>query len=360
MKNNQKNNQNAFTLIELLVGLLLSMGALLLIANVMMGFEGQKRTTTQMSSAVQNGTLGLFAIEREIKMAGYGINNPAFMGCNVLAHDSLLGRDFTFTFTPVKITFGANDATPDEITVSYSSADLISIPAQFTENMPNSSADYKVSNRFGFSEGDLMIAVEDGKPCILAQVMNLPTSAGKKENIIHGPGNYTDPGGGGQQPTRYNKAGGLGVGFTTAGVLFNIGPMPEVIIFSVLNNNLAIQRILTMVAPQVFMDNIVNLKAAYGKDTNADGAIDTWDRTVPANGAEWAQVIAIRTAVLARSHQPEKPDQTTGECFITTNSVIPWNGGNFDVSGLTDWKCYRYRVFETTTPIRNMIWTPPT
>jgi type IV pilus assembly protein PilW len=33
-----------------------------------------------------------------------------------------------------------------------------------------------------------------------------------------------------------------------------------------------------------------------------------------------------------------------------------WSGGTFLISTDPNWMCYRYRVFETTVPLRNMIW----
>jgi type IV pilus assembly protein PilW len=33
-----------------------------------------------------------------------------------------------------------------------------------------------------------------------------------------------------------------------------------------------------------------------------------------------------------------------------------WSGGTFDLSADPNWQCYRYRVFETTVPLRNWIW----
>jgi type IV pilus assembly protein PilW len=62
--------------------------------------------------------------------------------------------------------------------------------------------------------------------------------------------------------------------------------------------------------------------------------------------------------VLARIGVFEKP--TSGSnCDATTTARI-WSGGTFtklDVTTTTsEDRCYRYRVFETTIPLRNMIW----
>jgi type IV pilus assembly protein PilW len=149
-------------------------------------------------------------------------------------------------------------------------------------------------------------------------------------------------------------------------------------------------------------DNIVQLRAEYGVDdgvagvgngivpftnvpgvyTAGDGLVDRWVPpatfnalvTPPLAGPPWQSVIAVRLAVVARSAQPEKPRGSNGaNCDATTDGTelggAPdqrpvWSGGLIDVSGsgdpdpasMTNWKCYRYRVFETTVPLRNWIW----
>lgn len=75
---------------------------------------------------------------------------------------------------------------------------------------------------------------------------------------------------------------------------------------------------------------------------------------------------AVQVVLTARSNQPEKPSVAGGACDTTAaNSVsLAWTGGSVDVSGNIglgagdDWKCYRYKTFETTVPLRNVIWRP--
>lgn len=107
-------------------------------------------------------------------------------------------------------------------------------------------------------------------------------------------------------------------------------------------------------------DEIALLKAEYGTDANGDGVVDNteWSVAAPASPL---QVLAVRVAVVARSAQPEKPPAGSTVCNTTT--VFPtWAGGTLDLSGNRglgtgdDWKCYRYKVFQTTVPLRNVIW----
>jgi type IV pilus assembly protein PilW len=63
--------------------------------------------------------------------------------------------------------------------------------------------------------------------------------------------------------------------------------------------------------------------------------------------------------MLSRIGTYERPAVPGGNCTATT--VQPtWSGGTFtavDIATVTsEDRCYRYRVFETTIPLRNMVW----
>jgi type IV pilus assembly protein PilW len=196
---------------------------------------------------------------------------------------------------------------------------------------------------------------------------------------------------------RFNKAGGFGITYTGANTnnatrVFNLGnlydasgTLPVLNTYSISGGNLVVQNDFNIVpagnpsagspVTNPLADNIVHLRAQYGLDdgvdngsvtyhTNfvaSDGVVDRFISTTPAN---WGQVVSIRVAILARSALPEKP--TTGTTCDATPVVPTWSGGgeaagrNFDLSATVtapdDWRCYRYRLFETTIPLRNWIW----
>jgi type IV pilus assembly protein PilW len=64
--------------------------------------------------------------------------------------------------------------------------------------------------------------------------------------------------------------------------------------------------------------------------------------------------------MLARIGNYEKP--ASGANCDATTAAPTWTGGSFpavDIATVTSQdRCYRYRVFETTVPLRNMIWRP--
>ena len=113
-------------------------------------------------------------------------------------------------------------------------------------------------------------------------------------------------------------------------------------------------------ATNVISEGIVLMKAEYGIDTTGTGVVNSWSQTTPANPST---IKAIRVVVVARSAQPEVTFTATrgvlGAC-TTTTAAPTWSGtavlnvsGGLGLAAGDDWKCYRYKTFETVVPIRN-------
>jgi type IV pilus assembly protein PilW len=101
-------------------------------------------------------------------------------------------------------------------------------------------------------------------------------------------------------------------------------------------------------------DGTVTYNTVYAPN---DGIVDRYVSVAP----NWSQVIAVRVAVVARSALPETGSGGPGSPCDTTNVAPTWSGATsaargFDLSADANWKCYRYRVFETTVPLRNWLW----
>lgn len=89
-------NQTGFSLVELMVGLVIGLMATLVIMQTFSSFEGNKRSTTGISDAQTNGSIGLYMIQRELQFAGYGV--PAISGTmpNIITRpDQLSFADYT-------------------------------------------------------------------------------------------------------------------------------------------------------------------------------------------------------------------------------------------------------------------------
>jgi type IV pilus assembly protein PilW len=154
------------------------------------------------------------------------------------------------------------------------------------------------------------------------------------------------------------------------------------------NNKLVIQNLWGQMPSFIpIAEQIVQFKAEYGFDdgvangtvtsspfVKGDGIVDRYTTASPPTPSpDWQYVRTVRIAVVARSAQPFKP--TTGTACDATpafdpnpaNTTYPvrWafgpdapNGRPIDVTNTADWQCYKYQVFETTVPLRNVLWSP--
>jgi type IV pilus assembly protein PilW len=62
-----------FSLVELLVATAITLISLLIIVQVFSVYDGWKRTTTGTAQSQENGLLGAFSIERDLRHAGFGM-----------------------------------------------------------------------------------------------------------------------------------------------------------------------------------------------------------------------------------------------------------------------------------------------
>ncbi|NCQ51465.1 hypothetical protein GW796_06140 [archaeon] len=353
MKRINHNIENGSFLVELMIGLLMSSITILGVLTIYAEFEGQKRTTVQMGQTMSNVAIAMFPIEQNAKKAGFGINHLELIGCNVLGYnENRTVKDFNFSLVPVLITPGADNTVSDEITFMSGSSDRSLYPVKLTSSMPNSAAVYKVDTRYGMQEGDLLIAVQSGKDCTLSQISNLPTSSGTSDNVIHNSGNYTNPVTGLQVATTYNKAGGLGISYLKNAKLINIGSEPDITEYKITDNQLAEYNAFNLKS-SITSDNIVLMKALYGLDTDNNDTIDNWTNNIGV-ATNYQYLKAIKIAILARS--PLKEKAIGGVCSTTTVSTFSSGGITLDASALPDWNCYRYRLIQSTIPIRNLMW----
>jgi len=70
------------SLIELMVGAAIGLIGIVIITHVYLTNEQHKRATTAAGGAQTNGAIALYALEREIRQAGYGLNSSYAFQCN--------------------------------------------------------------------------------------------------------------------------------------------------------------------------------------------------------------------------------------------------------------------------------------
>ena len=375
------------SLVEVLVGMAVSLLGMIVIFQVFSVSQGYKQSTTSSGDSQQNGALALYGLQRDIRMAGYGLtaainSSSAGFSCskdgayrqvdgwlqdsNPISSDT--GLNSSFWLAPVIITNGVTDT----VTVLRGNSPLIANTVGIESGSTATTFMVKPGLAYGFAKGDVIVAISNGPTasnagCMIAQITDRDTS---NTILTHAFGAFLNEAG---TPdfTKHEKSGGLinypsgGLhNYANGGELINLGSNPTLNTYSIdANKHLIVQNLMTPGSqPEIIADNIINLQAQYGVDTNNDQAVDTYvdaptaSPSIPdVNGdgvrdnTDLQRIRTIRLAVLSQGVQ------RVPACDSTNPS---WAGGNFDMSGITDWQCYRYRVFETTVPMRNMFWDP--
>ena len=70
-----------FSLVELMDGVIIALIGSIVIFQVFSVSENYKRTSVSGSDAQQSGLMGLYTIERDARMAGFGLNDVTLLGC---------------------------------------------------------------------------------------------------------------------------------------------------------------------------------------------------------------------------------------------------------------------------------------
>lgn len=357
-----------FSLIEVMVAMVIALLGVIVMAQVFIIFEGQRRTTTGGSDAITSGAIALYGVQRDIQQSGWGISAVQLIGCTIRLPSQPAGASIPLvpaTINSPLIT--GQDANTDTLL-------LVS------------------GNGNGTVEGDIILAQTFGPPDSF--VMTAPTvfSAGDRVVAIRknrpSPCTPTLTDITGVTSTSVTVTNGDDVAVAVLGPrLFNLGTTLKVLAYAIRNGNLTVcdywindcglagnNSSSTIWMP--IANDIVSLRAEYGRDTNAvgmDGVTDVWDQTVmnpeaatPTQVSTIAakntracgliRVSAVRLALVARSSQPEK---APGGVHVT--AVVPAWAGNVAISNPPSpdatwptWQDFRYKVFQTVVPLRNV------
>lgn len=357
--------QSGFSLVELMVGVVIGLLAMLVIVNVFSIFEGQKRTTTGNSDAQTNGAIALFNLQRDAQSAGFGL--PVFgseispFNCpinTVIDHDNNAGTP-AIGLSPIVITDGAGANGSD--TISIRNGD--SMRGGITVDMePGSSTNVvRVDNQIGCAINDVALAIAQPTPggpltCGMSRVTALPNT-----------------------PLRVTLANVLPQ-VASGNALSCLGIWNEYQYTVNANNQLTRSGTVTAGVPDAaavpIVTEVVNMQAQYGVSaTPNSNQVTQW---VDATGA-WAatattpamadrnRIKAVRIAVVTRNNLLERSN-VTAVCS-SLNAANPtglcaWDGAAagsaapaIDLTADANWQRYRYRVYDSIIPIKNIIWS---
>lgn len=369
-----KTNEDGFGLVEVMVGLGIGMLAMVVVMQVFSQSEGQKRTTTGGADAQSNGAIALYMIERDTRNAGWGMEGGQYSNCastftycdgSAECGGGSAGPIDGFSLMSVQITDGG--AKPDSITAQFfanPNLDTFRYPAntKLRSTMPQPSSELNVSSTAGCKDGDLVLVQQAGN-CTLMKVTQVQGQALK---IQHNPGadGVYNP------PASYQNSNGWPA-YTTGATLSCFAAPATAPLFqrsyainSVLRQLLRSDNSVTpATVNEVAAPEIVDMQAQYGIAPANSQAVNEW---VTASGAwetpnmvDRKRIKAVRVALVARSSQYEKPAPEKA-CATTTKEMADkwsaWTKFNTD-SYPADWQCYRYKVFETVIPLRNVLWS---
>jgi type IV pilus assembly protein PilW len=400
--------QAGMSLVELMVAMVISLIGVIVIFQVYAVNEGVRRSTTQGSDTQTSGLQALLRLERELRAAGYGVNDFDLLGCTMTMFDkqAVPNNVPNFPLAPVRITSNAGTV-PDRIDVIYADGSQTSASVQLGTDMVTAQDTVTLTYRFGFNKGDRFVIGQPGSNCTLGEVNGVPGLI----DLQHDLSGYVNGVTGQSVQPRFNSAVGFPLAYKyLVGKVMNVGqaPVREQITVTVgdpdpsKNNKLYVQNFWADAAdpasqPVAVAEQIVAFKAEYGMDDGNnngtvqraayapdDNVIDGYVASTGANSPNtlntqqsWQRVRAVRLAVVSRSLTPEKPIQGT-TCDATpdftddANYQVRWARGpdaptgrkidvrtNTTASIIDNWRCYKYQVRETVVPLRNVFWRQP-
>lgn len=370
--------QRGMSLVELMVGLLVGLIIALAITSSVGAISKQFRITGAGAAAGESAQVALGLIDRDIRMAGaelFGSSIGALCpgGINMYRNGAVIfdGEPLGSALPSVRIIDGG-DAAPDaiELLLSDPAAPGSRATGVVKEALPPNSSVLKMTeSRNQLAVGDLVLVVHpptNPPPliCTLIQITNLTGTCNDKAmgcnlNYNAGQSEYNPP----NPVNTYSKPQSYGAGSLVipAGSL-----LPPVITRYTVQCNALLRHDAANLPDcdgTAHLDNaiagdVVMLKAQYGIATNAtppSDAIGSWKNAADTTADELARVKAIRVAIVARSRQADTDVVTAAAPEVFGDDLTLDLSATSVPAGKT-WQNFRYRVFETVTPVRNSVW----
>jgi len=381
-----RTNQHGLTLVELLVAMAIGLVVTLVVSTLLISAENHKRTTTSTNDADQTGSYAFYALDRALRSAGSGIvesmlpTDVGVMTCKlsvagILPRTSAFPAPFSTAFlggapsnlrvAPLLIARNQSDNGSDVLVVMGGSGDLGGVSRPI--NATGSSTSLVLQTTVGFAANDLVMVSQSGvQDCLLEQVASVSaptlnlggtyyTSTGKTTSLATLANGVT---------TTYVTPLGNTQANNVQFQLFGVGTNNILYSYDLLQGTGAD-------TSQAIADGVITLKALYGVQVStAPGVLSTWAspgdagydiNTVMTTASTMESIIAVHVAVVVRG---EYYDKNNGNP-ISPASLTIFNGYtnaagtslalNIPLNTSATGRNYRYRVFEFTVPLRNML-----
>lgn len=396
--------QAGMTLVELMVAMLIALIGMVIIFQVFAFSEGYKRTTTSAGDAQQSGSFSTYSLERTIRIGGSGLSRLAgAWGCPLTASKSgvvMVGTGAVYPkpfdtglpsplrIVPVAIVnggAGATDPASDKLIVMGGQHQNIAVPLRMPTPNAWPTTDIRLRTTVGVGIGDLLLAADPSVPgeCRIVQSNTAGTSATNPPPIPPTPNTPIGLGGPFNPPSNLSSysdgvnIANIGDGTLTPGGdrFENEGRAPVFKVYAVndpndaAHDNTLPQSLVSydflLGQRESIADNIVNLQAVYGVANDpASNEVTCWAAptgtfaagTLVASPPDITRIRAVRLAVIARSAQREKADYDAPDIPLFAD-ITNWCAGNGAVtySSAGVWRQHRYRTYDVTIPLRNML-----
>lgn len=378
-------SSRGFSLVEVMVSMVIALLTFLVMLQMFQSWDRSKRTTAAGGGAMVSGAVGMYRLERDLRLAGFGLFGSPDFGCDVEAYDGDRPvPQYSFPLRAIRIVDGAGGL-PDRIEVLYGSSEgvanqgfaTVSAGGQpYTGRATDETTEMDIGALGGFRQGDLAIIASDpddnrittNSECRLVEITS--TVQGDRRTFAHVNAQYANAYTGvANQAARYNRPGGpVDVGdLGQTGRVYGLGPRPQRRVWQIRDN-----RVLAFVNDLAWLDvdadtanditeiadNVIDLQAQYGVAATPGTAAETqciqadpnpwWTVTDPSlrNGNPTGTdpinclefIWAIRIGVLVRSDEFEK---TWGVAADAGGSAVSpaWTVGAFtmrNVDGTAD------------------------
>lgn len=394
-----RSTETGFSLVEVLVALIIGLIATVVMMQVFAVFEGQRRTSTSGSDAIGSGSIALYAIQRDIQQSGWGFNAIQALGCTLTDPGNLLTGGVSIPLNPVTINpptaiLPAGENGSDTLlVVSGTSGMLIEgdqIPSGNAVGIGTLSP-VAVRTPNAFAVNDFVVHVpQDRTPGACNLVLRQVTATTAPAGLFFGSVSVSPADG--TAILQNDRLFNLGAGPMVRGYAIRKIPATDGV------DRLTICDYGTVDCTDVdnwvpVADNIVSLRAQYRREAQNNqmtGVPDTWDQNVVTSGVTTyvkpglggdpsacaqMRIRALRLAMVARSSQPERPVKDAANNDVSVwQSPLNWAGsipnvadGNSSAAAAAvgisvtspsttwpKWNDFRYKVFETTIPLRNV------
>lgn len=369
-----RNSPRGFTLVEVMVGLALSMLSMLIIIQLFSVSDARKRVTTGAAEGQQTANVSLYQVSRVIRLAGAGLTQSSgIWGCAIQAYRSatqILPSSVAFPapFASVPLTVHTIPALIHAAAAPDGYSDVIAVIAGNSETgqaelqviAPPAANGLTLQRTNGVNPQDLILMTAPGSiaNCQIAQVDSTFNGTTAPNTLPLGAAG-----------TFYNTTTGLAGGIYTANsVALHLGRTPMFTLFGINAGNSLVQYDLLNLSgtpSSVIADNVFDMRARYGV-VNASGTgpitwqapnVAPWDvptltAGTPAALALVDRIRAVRISMVFRSTEPvvDASPPTTYIMFPDDNPqivTIPSGG-----------QLYRYQVYDTMIPLRNLRYVP--